>query len=59
MTTPPQLRAEDTFVRLFSEVFGLEKSNCSCRELDFTDIQGGPRRIDYAIKTTEGRWLRG
>ena len=45
---------EDQFVCLFSEVFGLEKSQLLVPELGFLDVTGGERRIDYAIKTTEG-----
>jgi superfamily II DNA or RNA helicase len=45
---------EDEFVCLFSEVFGLEKSQLLVPELPFVDVTGGDRRIDYAIKTTEG-----
>ena len=45
---------EDEFVCLFSEVFGLEKSQLLVPELGFVDVTGGERRVDYAIKTTEG-----
>ena len=45
---------EDEFVCLFSEVFGLEKSQLLVPELGFVNVTGGERRIDYAIKTTEG-----
>ena len=45
---------EDEFVCLFSEVFGLEKSQLLVPEFGFVDVTGGERRIDYAIKTTEG-----
>ena len=45
---------EDEFVCLFSEVFGLEKSQLLVPELGFVDVTGGERRIDYAIKATEG-----
>ena len=45
---------EDEFVCLFSEVFGLEKSQLLVPELGFVNVTGGERRVDYAIKTTEG-----
>ena len=45
---------EDEFVCLFSEVFGLEKSQLLVPELGFVNVTGGERRVDFAIKTTEG-----
>ena len=46
---------EDIFVDIFSQVFGFEKAQLLVPELDFQDFIGGSRRIDYALKTTDGR----
>lgn len=46
---------EDIFVDIFSQVFGFEKAQLLVPELDYQDFIGNGRRIDYALKTTDGR----
>jgi hypothetical protein len=43
-------QAEDDFVALFAEVFGLEKTQLLAPEFPFLDIDGTPRYIDFALR---------
>jgi superfamily II DNA or RNA helicase len=46
-------RAEDDFVALFAEVFGLEKTQLLAPEFPFLDIDGTPRFIDFALRAAQ------
>jgi superfamily II DNA or RNA helicase len=46
-------RAEDAFVGLFQEVFGIEKTQLLVHEFPYKDFLGKTRFIDFALKTTE------
>jgi superfamily II DNA or RNA helicase len=46
-------KAEDLFIELFSEVFGLEKLQFVSPEHPVQDIYGKTRYIDFAIRTAE------
>lgn len=43
--------AEDEFVQLFAETFGLDRVQYLINEYPFKDIYGDNRYIDYAVKT--------
>lgn len=43
--------AEDLFVQLFAETFGLERVQYLVNEYPFQDIYGENRYIDYALHT--------
>jgi superfamily II DNA or RNA helicase len=43
--------AEDAFVELFAETFGLDRVQYLINEYPFQDIYGDNRYIDYAVKT--------
>ena len=42
---------ENLFVQLFTETFGLDRVQLLNPELPFTDIDGQPRYIDFALRT--------
>lgn len=44
---------QDDFVVLFSQVFGLEKTQLLAHEYQVDDIYGSSRSVDYALQTTE------
>lgn len=46
-------QAEDDFVALFAEVFGLEKTQLLAPEFPFLDIDGTPRFIDFALRAAQ------
>jgi very-short-patch-repair endonuclease len=46
-------KAEDLFIELFSEVFGLEKLQFVSPEHPVQDIYGKTRYIDFALRTPE------
>jgi hypothetical protein len=46
-------QAEDAFVALFAEVFGLEKTQLLAPEFPFLDIDGTPRFIDFALRAAQ------
>lgn len=46
---------EDTFVELFSQVFGLDKVQLLSHEHPVEDIYGERRYIDYALRTLDAR----
>jgi len=46
-------RPEDIFVDLFSQVFGVEKTQLLTPEFEFTDFDENRRFIDFALKTVE------
>jgi hypothetical protein len=48
-------RPEDIFVDLFSQVFGVEKTQLLAPEFEYTDFDENRRFIDFALKTAEGR----
>src|ERR1700733_15289164 len=48
-------RPEDIFVDLFSQVFGVEKTQRLAPEFEYTDFDENRRFIDFALKTVEGR----
>jgi superfamily II DNA or RNA helicase len=48
-------RPEDIFVDLFSQVFGVEKTQLLAPEFEYTDFEENRRFIDFALKTVEGR----
>jgi superfamily II DNA or RNA helicase len=47
--------AEDLFVELFVETYGLDKVQYLVNEYPLQDIYGGYRYIDYALKTVSGK----
>jgi superfamily II DNA or RNA helicase len=47
--------AEDKFVDLFAQVFGLEKVQLLAYDQPIEDIYGASRFIDYALKTVDAR----
>jgi superfamily II DNA or RNA helicase len=46
-------RPQDLFAELFSQIFGLEKTQLLLPEHPVDDIDGNIRYIDFALKTTE------
>ncbi|MEA3642661.1 MAG: DEAD/DEAH box helicase family protein [Lamprobacter sp.] len=46
-------QAEDDFVALFADVFGLEKTQLLAPEFPFLDIDGTPRYIDFALRAAQ------
>jgi superfamily II DNA or RNA helicase len=42
---------EDTFVELFAQVFGIEKTQLLAPEYPVADIDGGTRFVDFALKS--------
>ena len=48
-----QSQPQDEFVVLFSQVFGLEKTQLLAHEYPVEDIYGGTRQVDYALKTLD------
>ena len=47
--------AEEQFVQLFCETFGVEKAQFMYLQHSFVDIYGNHRTIDYAIMTDDGK----
>ncbi len=47
--------AENRFVELFTQVFGVENAGLLAMEFPVKDIYGGSRFIDYAIRTPDER----
>jgi len=47
-------RPEDIFVDLFSQVFGVERTQLLAPEFEYTDFDENRRLIDFALKTIEG-----
>ncbi len=47
--------AENRFVELFTQVFGVENAGLLAMEFPVKDIYGGNRFIDYAIRTPDER----
>ena len=47
--------AEELFVQLFCETFGVEKGKYVYLQHPFVDIYGNHRTIDFAIMTEDGR----
>ena len=47
--------AENRFVDLFTQVFGVQNAGRLVMEFPVRDIYGGSRFIDYAIRTPEER----
>lgn len=47
--------AENRFVELFTDVFGVQNASLLVMEFPVQDIYGGNRYIDYAIRTPDER----
>lgn len=47
--------AEEAFVQLFCDTFGIEKGQYVYLQYPFVDIYGRHRSIDFAIKTVDGK----
>lgn len=43
--------AEDRFIELFTEVFGIENTECLAVQYPFVDIYGNNRNIDFALES--------